>query len=196
MKASQACIDMIKKFEGCELVAYKPVKTEQYWTIGYGHYGPDVTEGMRITQSVAEDFLRKDLNKFEKAVTATGLTLTQNQFDALVSFSYNCGVGNLKKLVAGRSLQQIADAIPLYNKAGGKTLAGLTRRRTAERALFLLGGTIPQGEKKSVDEVAREVLDGKYGNGAVRKQLLTEAGYDYKEVQDAVNKIIHGTLSN
>ena len=139
MKTSKHGIDLIKRFEGCRLTAYKPVATEKYYTIGFGHYGPDVTPTMKITQAQADAFLIADLKKFEEAVSATKLVLNQCQFDALVSFAYNCGSGNLKKLVKGRSMLQIADALLVYNKAGGKVLAGLTRRRQAERALFLTG---------------------------------------------------------
>ena len=129
---------MIKRYEGIRLSAYKPVSTEKYWTIGYGHYGPDVTRDMVITYAQAEAYLRADLDKFERAVDAQG-DWTQSQFDALVSFAYNCGTGNLKKLCKGRTPDQIADAMLLYNKAGGKVLSGLTRRRQEERALFLSG---------------------------------------------------------
>lgn len=139
MKTSQRGIDLIKGFEGCKLVAYKPVPTEQYWTIGYGHYGADVKPGEKISQAQAEMYLRADLERFERAVDALGLPLNQNQHDALVSFAYNCGAGNLKKLCEGRTLSQIADKMLAYNKGGGKVLAGLTRRRNAERALFLTG---------------------------------------------------------
>lgn len=136
-KTSQKGVDLIKQFEGCKLKAYKAVATEKYYTIGYGHYGADVKSGMTITKAKAEEILKTDLRKFEEAVVCTGLNLNQNQFDALVSFTYNCGEGNLKKLINNRSLSQIADAILLYNKSGGKVLAGLQRRRAAERNLFL-----------------------------------------------------------
>ena len=68
MKTSTAGINLIKKFEGCRLNAYKPVPTEKHWTIGYGHYGPDVTPGMVITQAQAEIMLGIDLQKYEQAV--------------------------------------------------------------------------------------------------------------------------------
>lgn len=145
MKTSQNGIDLIKKFEGCRLQAYKAVSTEPCYTIGYGHYGSDVSPNMVISQAQAEDFLKQDLAKYESAVNALGIPLTQNQFDALVSFTYNCGAGNLKKLVRGRDAQQIADAMLQYNKSGGNVLAGLTRRRQAERELFTSGMT----EKKT-----------------------------------------------
>ena len=191
MKTSKNGIELIKKFEGCRLTAYKPVITEKYWTIGYGHYGADVRQGMRITHAQAEAYLIADLVKFETSVNALSLSLTQNQFDALVSFTYNCGAGNLKKLVTGRNLREIADALLLYNKAGGKELKGLTKRRTEERTLFLKG-YVEIVNNADYTEVAHEVIDGKWGNGADRKRRLTEAGYNYAQIQSLVNKIITG----
>ncbi|MFE0554779.1 lysozyme [Paenibacillus sp. NPDC058910] len=140
-KISQAGLSLIKSFEGCRLTAYKPVPTEKYWTIGWGHHGPDVKQGMTITQAQADDMLVRDLAKFEayvndQAYVPVTAQLNQNQFDALVSFCYNCGAGNLKKLCAGRTIDQIAQNITAYNKAGGKVLAGLVRRRAAELTLF------------------------------------------------------------
>jgi GH24 family phage-related lysozyme (muramidase) len=134
MNISKVGIELIKKFEGCVLFGYKdPVGVP---TIGYGHTG-GVVVGQRITQEKAEQLLKQDLKRFEDAVNNLGLKLNQNQFDALVSFAYNVGPGNLKKLVEGRSLTQVSDAICLYCKAGGKTLNGLVKRRNAEKDLFL-----------------------------------------------------------
>lgn len=191
MKTSKNGIELIKKFEGCRLTAYKPVITEKYWTIGYGHYGADVKQGMRITHAQAEAYLRADLVKFETSVNALSLPLNQNQFDALTSFTYNCGSGNLKKLVKGRNLREIADALLLYNKAGGKELKGLTKRRKEERNLFLKGYVVTVNNN-DYTEIAYEVIDGKWGNGADRKRRLTEAGYNYPQVQSLVNKLITG----
>lgn len=137
MKTGEAGINLIKSFEGLRLNAYKPVSTEKYYTIGYGHYGADVKPDMVITSAYAEALLRLDLDKFERAVNSYERNWNQNQFDALVSFAFNCGVGNLKKLVGGRTNAQIAQAIVKYNRAGGKVLKGLIRRREAEQALFL-----------------------------------------------------------
>ena len=145
MKTSQKGIDLIKRFEVCRLQAYKAVPTEKCYTIGYGHYGSDVSPGMTITQAQAEALLQQDLMRYETAVSDTGLKLNQNQFDALVSFAYNCGCGNLKKLVTGRDTQKIADAMLQYNKSSGTVLVGLTKRRQTERELFLTGST----EKKT-----------------------------------------------
>ena len=139
MVTSDKGIALIKSFEGCRLKAYKCVSTEKYYTIGYGHYGADVTKDMTITQAQADAFLKADLAKFEKAVNAyTKYCFNQNQFDALVSFTYNCGIGNLANLTKNgrRTIAQISTAIPFYNKSGGVVLRGLTRRRNAEKTLF------------------------------------------------------------
>ena len=136
MDISQNGINLIKKYEGCRLKAYKPVATEKYFTIGYGHYGADVRQGMTITQAQADAFLKKDCAASVKAVNALGKPFNQNQFDALVSFCYNCGSGNLKSLCNGRTIDQIGDKIILYNKAGGKVLNGLVKRRKEEQTLY------------------------------------------------------------
>ena len=134
MKTSEKGLALIKSFEGCKLEAYKcPAGV---WTIGYGHTA-GVKKGMKITQAQADSFLKSDVEKYETYVNNKNLNLNQNQFDALVSFTYNCGAGNLSTLVKGRTLAEISNALLLYNKASGKVLAGLKRRREAERALFI-----------------------------------------------------------
>ena len=137
MTTSSKGVSLIKQFEGCRLKAYKcPAGV---WTIGYGHTA-GVKEGDTITQEIADDYLRNDLAKYEKAVmNYDGIYhFNQNQFDALVSFTYNCGVGNLKNLTQNgkRTLAQISVKILLYNKAGGVVLRGLQRRRMAEKEFF------------------------------------------------------------
>ena len=132
---------LIKNFEGCRLKAYKPVATERYWTIGWGHYGPDVKEGQTITQAEADALLVSDCQRFADAVDDPSncqLTnqLNANQRDALISFTFNCGAGCLRTLCRGRSLPQICEAMARYNFSGGRPLAGLTRRRKAEQTLF------------------------------------------------------------
>lgn len=139
-KIGQTGLELIMSFEGCRLTAYKPVQTEKYYTIGYGHYGPDVKRDMKISKAQAEAYLIADCQKFANYVDNKAyvpITLNNNQRDALISFAYNCGPGNLKKLCVGRTPAQIAEKLLVYNKAGGKVLKGLTRRREAERALFL-----------------------------------------------------------
>ena len=138
MDISSAGLKLIMKFEGCVLTAYKPYAGEKYWTIGYGHYGPDVHQGMKISQAQAENFLKQDLARFVASVNSLQRPWTQNQFDALVSFSYNCGVGSLRALTKGRTPEVIAEKMLLYNKAaGGKVSQGLVRRRKAEHDLFV-----------------------------------------------------------
>ena len=136
MKTSQNGINLIKKFEGCQLKAYKCAAG--VWTIGYGHT-LNVKQNDIITNQQAEDFLKEDLQKFEECVQKYNSTYcwNQNEFDALVSFAFN--IGSIDQLTArgARNREVIAEKILLYNKAGGKVLVGLTKRRQAERELFL-----------------------------------------------------------
>ena len=139
MKCSQEGLELIKKFEGCKLKSYKcPAGV---WTIGYGHT-EDVKEGDIVSPQEADKLLRADVFKFEEYV-ADNVTvkLTQNQFDALVTWTFNLGVGNLRNSTMLKKLNN-ADytSVPFemkrWNKAGGKTLDGLVRRRQAESLLF------------------------------------------------------------
>ena len=184
MNTSKNGISLIKNYEGLRLKAYKAHPSEIYYTIGYGHYGSDVKSDMRISQAYAEELLKKDLIKFENAVNRLNRDWTQSEFDALVSFAYNCGTANLNRLVKSRNKAQIANALLLYNKAGGEVLKGLTKRREAERRLFL--------QNDELETIAKEVIEGKWGNGRTRKDKLTAAGYDYYKVQSLVNTILTG----
>lgn len=167
-----AGLALIKQFEGCRLTAYKPVPTETYWTIGWGHYGPDVREGQTITQAQADAMLAEDCQRFADAVDNPAycpLTaqLNANQRDALISFTFNCGSGCLKTLCKGRTLPQICTAMALYNKSNGKPLAGLTRRRKAEQALF----NTPIEEKKAMDntpKISKEAVEWAKANGILQ----------------------------
>lgn len=137
-KIGQDGLALIKQFEGCRLVAYQC--SAGVWTIGYGHTA-GVHKGMKITQAQAEEYLKHDVAKFEKYVNNPSYVpftdkLNQNQFDALVSFAFNLGQGNVKKLCTGRTMNQIPSAMQRYCKAAGKTLPGLQRRRKAEAALY------------------------------------------------------------
>ena len=138
MKTSQRGINLIKQFEGVRLTAYKcPAGV---YTIGYGHTR-GVKRGMKITEEEASALLTADLLNSEKAVERYESVYhwNQNEFDALVSFTFNCGATNLRALLRNgrRNRSQIAETLPLYRKAGGKVLKGLERRRAAEKALFL-----------------------------------------------------------
>ena len=143
MTPSDECYDLIEHFEGCELKAYPdPATGGDPWTIGYGHTGPEVHPGMVITQAEADALLRQDAEKVAKQVAPmVHVPLSQQEFDALVCFVFNVGIGNfakstlLKKLNAG-DYDGAANELPKWNKAEGKVMAGLTRRREAERELF------------------------------------------------------------
>ena len=187
METSKNGLNLIKQFEGCHLTSYKcPAGV---WTIGYGHT-QGVTEGQSITQEQADLYLKTDLKKFEhyvKAYTSKySYILNQNQFDALVSFTYNAGPGNLERrllLKGTRPIELVKFYLPTTCiSAKGKTLPGLVRRRVAEADLM--------GDcHRDIKIVAQEVIDGKWGNGQTRKKQLTDVGYDYTLVQEEVNKI-------
>lgn len=141
MNVSEACVELVAKFEGCQLKAY--VCPAGKLTIGYGH-----TEGVKPNHTLksekeAKKLLKKDLKKYaeyvnrcvkEKKIT---FALNQNQFDALTSFVYNCGYANLQTLVSGRDAKTVAEKMLLYKKGGGVVLPGLEKRRKAEQELFL-----------------------------------------------------------
>ena len=140
MNISETGIELIKKFEGCVLKAYKcPAGV---WTIGYGHTS-GVKEGQTITKKEAEVFLKQDLLTFETYVSnLVTVAINQNQFDALVSFCYNLGPGNLKsstllKLINTKNFNAAAKQFDRWVYAGGKKLSGLVKRRAAEKTLFL-----------------------------------------------------------
>lgn len=151
MRMGRAGIELLKNFEGCSLKAYKPLPTEKYYTIGYGHYGPDVKEDMVITKEQAEEMLKEDLVEYADYVNdflnKNKLTVTQSQFDALTSFTYNLGdvwkYANRCRLrdylidgIDKYSEKEIREAFTAWNRAGGQVLAGLTKRRNAEADLF------------------------------------------------------------
>jgi len=141
LSISDKGVELIAKYEGCKLEAYKcPAGV---WTIGYGHTA-NVKQGDKLSsQTEAKALLKEDLKKYGGYVNdcvkkgIISFPLTQNQFDALTSFCYNCGNGSLQKLVADRDAATVAEKILQYNKGGGKVLPGLVKRREEERALFL-----------------------------------------------------------
>lgn len=145
MKTNSAGIALIKEFEGLYLKAYKC--PAGIWTVGYGHTSaagnPIVRSGLIITADDAGEILVADLLKYEMAVMSSlDKFANENQFAAMVSLCYNVGPGNFKKSSVVRYFNvgqpaKAADAFLLWNKAGGKILPGLTRRRKAERELFI-----------------------------------------------------------
>ncbi|AYL71662.1 lysozyme [Citrobacter freundii] len=148
MQTSEKGIKNIKGFEGCSLTAYPdPGTGGDPWTIGYGWTHPvdgkPIKPGMTIKQETADRLLKTGLVSYENDVLKMAkVKLTQGQFDALVSFAYNVGSRALSTSTLLRKLNDgdvrgAADEFLRWNKAGGKVLNGLTRRREAERALFL-----------------------------------------------------------
>ena len=198
-KISDKCLNLVKEFEGCRLTAYRD--EVGVWTIGYGITNSDfkitkkiIRKGMKISKATAEKWLEESLNKKYLPLVLEydkQYNWNQNELDALVSFCYN--IGSIKQLTADgtRSKAVVASKMLQYNKAGGRVYNGLTRRRKAERALFL---TKAAQEKKPVknksnETIAKEVLAGKWGSGKERKKKLKAAGYNYAAVQKIVNKL-------
>jgi lysozyme len=146
MEYSKNGLHLTEQFEGCRLTAYPdPATGGDPWTIGYGHTGSDVHSGLTITQEQAEELLMKDVQKAANDVKVKVTTdITQEEFDALVDFVFNCGAGNfngstlLKKINAG-DMEGAAHEFEKWDMAAGKHMAGLLRRRHAEAQEFLSG---------------------------------------------------------
>ena len=143
MRISQNGIAVLKYFEACSLSAYPdPATGGAPWTIGWGHTGPEVVRGLVWTQTKADAQLLTDLAERELSVScAVTSIITQGQFDALVVFVYSLGHGNfegstLLRLVNAGDMDEAIEQFPRWNKANGKPMRGLTRRRAAEAALF------------------------------------------------------------
>lgn len=211
MKTSQEGIKLIEEFEGCRLTAYQD--SVGVWTIGYGHT-KNVKRGQVITREQAEHYLIQDVAKAESNVNSFNSKYhwTQNQFDALVSFAFN--IGSINQLTGNgtRTIAQISDKILLYNKAGGKVLSGLTRRRKAEKQLFDKAGsqkaqveentalpsnsgtnmpTIKQGSKGQIVKIwqiilgfTKDQLDGVFGPYTEQRTVEFQAQHDL--VKDGV----------
>ena len=136
---NQAGLDLIKRFEG--------LRTKTYYcpasvlTIGYGSTGPHVKKGMEISEARAEELLREDLSRFEKAVAEKCPKATDNQFSAMVSLAFNIGIAGFNRSTVAKrhnaeNYEGAARAFLMWNKAGGRVLAGLVRRREAEAELY------------------------------------------------------------
>lgn len=148
MHISSHGIALIQNYEGLRTTAYKPLKTERGWTIGYGHHGPDVKPGTVCTEQWAYEQLLRDLRQVEhrliSALNADEIEVTQGQFDALCSLLFNLSGGILSlvkfklwaKLKAGDAEGAAHEFLDI-NKAGGVEAKGLTLRRRAEARLFL-----------------------------------------------------------
>lgn len=200
MKISKNGLQMIKNFEGLLLIASN--KLDGVWTVGYG-CTVGIKPYQRVTEKQAEEMLLREVSKHETYVNkyVNQLKLNQNQFDALVSFSYNCGYGNLKNLVADkngkatRDKETIAKKILLYNKCNGKVMRGLSNRRQKEHELFCEKGLTTEVKSSTIkktninkDMTLVEICKVLFGKSdfAFRKQL-------YKECIDT--KVYIGSMS-
>ena len=183
MKISDNGLKLIKRFEGCRLTAYYDAIGVP--TIGYGHI-KGVKMGTIITQAQADAFLKEDVVSAENAVNKYSYPYTQDMFDALTSFTFNCGARNLAKLTNNgtRTLEQISARIPSYCKAGGKELRGLVNRRAAEKALFdtyLSAKPIQQAAQPKVEEEdynMKEIKKGNIGKAVKIWQVIIGAEVD------------------
>ena len=143
MKTSDKGIEQIKSFEGFRSMPYQDVVGK--WTVGYGHlmvFGDGTVVGSPITMGQATQLLKGDLHTAEQAVNSCGVELTQNEFDALVSFTYNLGVGafqrsTLLKLLKAGNKTAASGEFPKWSMAGGKDVPGILKRRLAEQDCFL-----------------------------------------------------------
>lgn len=140
MKTSNEGIELIKRFEGLHLKSYRC--SANVLTIGWGSTGKHVTEDLVITRDEAEELLKSDLLRFERGVSMLCGKLEQNQFDALVSFAFNLGLGALQrstlrqKVLRGQDMEAALEFMK-WVRAGGKVLSGLLARRTAESRLYV-----------------------------------------------------------
>jgi lysozyme len=139
-KITQDGLDFIQDVEGCKLFAYRD--TGGVWTIGVGHTGPEVVKGLTCSMEQALQWLKEDSEEAQEAVrqSVDGL-LTQNQFNALVSFVFNVGVNAFKKstmlkLINKGDFDGAAKEFPKWNKDNGKEVLGLSKRRILEQSVF------------------------------------------------------------
>lgn len=201
MQMSDAGLEAIlKKYEGCKLKAYKC--PAGIWTIGYGHTSaagePQVREGMLINNAQANEILRRDLRKFEDGVSAlVKVELTQNQFDVLVDFAYNAGLGALAKSgllrqVNAGNFDRVPDELAKWTKGGGKVLPGLVKRCQSRTVWWRAHENHPddhQDHRMEPDPVpVKTMVESKQGNSAVAVGLLGSVGAAKEvvaQVQDA-----------
>lgn len=219
MRVSKQCIEMIKEFEGCYLEAYQDVVG--VWTIGYGITtadksitGKTIKKGMKITQETADKWLEEALNKkyLPKVIKyQSKYGFNTSQIDALVSFAYN--IGSIDGLTdkGKRLIRTIEDKILLYNKAGGKELRGLTRRRLRELDMFRKGakkfdegfpvlpsrGYFQLADKgKQVGQVQKLLSWMDFYNGKIDNIYGPETVKAVKKLQDLIGTTQNGKFGN
>lgn len=187
MQIGQTGVDLIKSFEGCRLTGY--ICPAGVPTIGYGYTGKmngkTITTATRITQQQAEALLQTDLVRYVNHVMTfnSNYNWNQNEFDAMVSFAYNVGSINQLTVDGKRTKAQIATAMLQYNKGGGKVLAGLTRRRKAERDLFLK--PVIEEVDTEMAETSKMIVNGK----EVTVRCILRDSTNYIAIRDVGNAL-------
>ena len=169
MNISERGLNLIKSYEGCRLTAYRcPANV---LTIGWGHT-KNVYEGMSITQNEADRLLVEDVQVYANAVNkyVSKFNFNQNQFDALVSFAYNCGIGSLDSVCSCNTLDEIRAELPLYVNGGGVRLPGLVRRRNEELALFNEGSNT--SSTLNLNNTEDEVFERSYAETGVATVIV------------------------
>ena len=178
MNISERGLNLIKSYEGCRLTAYRcPANV---LTIGWGHT-KNVYEGMSITQDEADRLLVEDVQVYANAVNkyVSKFNFNQNQFDALTSFAYNCGIGSLDAVMSCcNTKQEIAEECKLYNKGGGIILAGLVRRREEEYQLFMSGEYVDATSNDNVNSVESYIVVA----GDTLSAIATKYNTTYQEL--------------
>ena len=219
MRVSKQCIEMIKEFEGCYLEAYQDVVG--VWTIGYGITtadksitGKTIKKGMKITQATADKWLEEALNKkyLPKVIKyQSKYGFNTSQIDALVSFAYN--VGSIDGITQNgtRNIGMIESKFLAYNKAGGKELRGLTRRRLRELDMFRKGakkfdegfpvlpsrGYFQLADKgKQVGQVQKLLSWMDFYNGKIDNVYGPETVKAVKKLQDLIGTTQNGKFGN
>lgn len=207
LDASEDAIELIKEFEKLELAAYPdPGTGGDPWTIGWGHTGPEVHEGMTISRAQADAWLVEDVAEAEAIVQrAVKVPLAQHEFDALVSFCFNCGPGRVKrgsdpgrdgfvvlrdgrpstllrKLNAG-DYDAVPDEMKRWNRGGGKVLRGLVRRRAAEAMLWVGGADAASEHAKPDAPAAKPMLSSRTMQGAALSGLGTTGAVITEQAQ-------------
>lgn len=195
MKISDNGLAIIKQFESCSLKAYKPIKEEKEYTIGWGHKSSSVKAGMVISQDVADELLNQDVAIAEKYVQKfVTVPLTQNQFDALVSFCYNVGsyAFRTSTLVAMLNANKYIEASEQFGRwvkgDNGQILAGLVKRRNIEKTLFLKDSC----KKAKVTATVLNIRTGAGTNYNVVGYLPKNAIVSLTDVSNGFAKLLDG----
>lgn len=205
MRISAKGIKLIHSCEGCRLKAYKALPHEQYYTIGWGHYGPDVRFNQTITQAEADALFINDIKVYEDRVNKYNsiYNFSQNEFDALVSFCYNIGSINQLTKNGTRDKQTVGVKILEYNKSGGRIIEGLKRRRIAEYNMFfdnadngylIAKRVLKKGKKTKEVKILQKNLNELYGfNLAIDGSFGGKTETAVKKMQEIEGLVIDGS---